>query len=436
MLLTNLPHGRSNVGIPRRTHSGEQMVLHLKVEPSGQIPRNGTSVSRRCFDLGFEPAYRFARIEKCFRGVAVGVFKVVGEGEKDAEGQTLGDSHEHDDSEGGQVEAVVGEWAVNIQEEIHGPHHYGVLPPLDNEIILHLNSHIGGSGMTKVDDLRVENHGEPIHGQNGEEINTLEAMVPPPLGMSDGIIIKIEDGLGAETVGVLIGVVGIGMVSPMLGQPGPFASPDEIGSKSEQIVDPRLFGGGSVIGIVLHVQADGGAGHSKGDGEENSLGGVEVGGGGEGVLEEEEEGDVDEGSEEKSGRSEFAAAAHNFEDFGFDFAFEFRVEFVFRLVVVNLSNGLHLLQMLRGMVRMNHLVLHGDIIPPEKFHHLSSRMDEVGNVVNDPVDCDFGSFEAFDGSHGLGGGIGVDISGGDRAGGAGDALAEAGDVGVGWHGGG
>lgn len=304
------------------------MVLHLKVEPTGQIPRNGASVSRRRFDLGFEPAYRFARLAKCFGGVAVGVFEVVGEGEQDAESETLGDSHEHDDSEGGQVEAVVGERAVNIQEEIHGSHHHGVFPPLDDEIILHLNSHIGGPGMTKIDDLRVENHGEPIQGQNGEEINSLEAMVPPPLGMADGVIIKIEDGLGAETVGVLIGVVGIRMMSPVLGQPGPFAPPDEIGSKPEQIVDPRLFGGGSVIGIVLHVQANGGAGHSKGDGEEDSLSGVEVGGGGECVLEEEEEGDVNEGAEEKSGRSEFAAAADDFEDFGFDFAFEFRVEFV------------------------------------------------------------------------------------------------------------
>lgn len=92
--------------------------------------------------------------------------------------------------------------------------------------------------------------------------------------------------------------------------------------------------------------------------------------------------------------------------------------------------------MLRGMVRMDHLILHGDIVPPEKFHHLSSRMDKVGDVVNDPVDGDFGSLEAFDGSHGLGGGIGVDIGGGDRAGCAGDALAEAGYVGVGWHDGG
>ncbi len=91
--------------------------------------------------------------------------------------------------------------------------------------------------------------------------------------------------------------------------------------------------------------------------------------------------------------------------------------------------------MLRGMMRMDHLVLHGDVVPPEEFHHLPSRMDEVGNVVNDPVDGDFGSREAFDGSDGLGGGIGGGIGiSGDSAGCAGDALAEAGDVGVGWHG--
>lgn len=78
-------------------------------------------------------------------------------------------------------------------------------------------------------------------------------MPPLSLGMTDGIIVEIKDGFGREGVGIFRRVVGVGVMSPVLGEPGPFTSSDEVGSETEEVVDPRVFGGGSVVGIVLSL---------------------------------------------------------------------------------------------------------------------------------------------------------------------------------------
>lgn len=61
-------------------------------------------------------------------------------------------------------------------------------------------------------------------------------------------------------------------------------------------------------------------------------------------------------------------------------------------LVINLPNQLHLLQMLLRMIRMNHLILHGNIIPAKEMNHIPPGMDKVGNVVNVSRDGDFGWF--------------------------------------------
>ena len=69
-----------------------------------------------------------------------------------------------------------------------------------------------------------------------------------------------------------------------------------------------------------------------------------------------------------------------------------------RLIIHNFANSLHLLQMLTGVIRMDHFVLHSDIIAAKEFDHLSARVDEVGDVVNDTVDGELGSAETLDGA--------------------------------------
>ena len=101
-----------------------------------------------------------------------------------------------------------------------------------------------------------------------------------------------------------------------------------------------------------------------------------------------------------------------------------------RLPIYNLSNSLHLLQMFPRMIRMNHIILNSNIIPTKELDNLSSRMDKVSNVINCAVDDDLVALERFEGSDGLGGGV-VVVGRGTCFGG--DAVADAGDIGVGGH---
>lgn len=64
-------------------------------------------------------------------------------------------------------------------------------------------------------------------------------------------------------------------------------------------------------------------------------------------------------------------------------------------IIYNLPHGLHLLQMLTSMVWMDHFILHGNIIPTEELHDLSTGMDKVGNIINDSIDCHLISLEVF-----------------------------------------
>ena len=49
-------------------------------------------------------------------------------------------------------------------------------------------------------------------------------------------------------------MIRVGVMSPVLRHPIPFVGADEIGAETQQVVDPRSFGGRSMIRIVLNVQ--------------------------------------------------------------------------------------------------------------------------------------------------------------------------------------
>jgi hypothetical protein len=86
--------------------------------------------------------------------------------------------------------------------------------------------------MLQINDLRIKNGTQPVHTQHPEEVNPLESMPPLPFGMTEWIIIEIEDGFGGERIGIFGGVVGVGVVSPMLREPGPFAAANEVCAKA------------------------------------------------------------------------------------------------------------------------------------------------------------------------------------------------------------
>mmetsp|Transcript_19342 Transcript_19342/g.53808 ORF Transcript_19342/g.53808 Transcript_19342/m.53808 type:complete len:237 (+) Transcript_19342:1477-2187(+) len=182
------------------------------------------------------------------------------------------------------------------------------------------------------------------------------------------------------------------MMRPMLLHPQPLAASDKVGTQSQDVVDPRLLGSGTVIGIVLHVETDEGLADAVDDGK--------CVGGGRGdpeILQEGEQSNEEEAAAEPSQGAEFLPASHNFEDFSFDLALEFGVELVFRRVIDELAHALHLLQMLGGVVRMHHLVLHGDIIASEQMHGFTAWMVEVGEVVDDAIDGNLMTLQCFHG---------------------------------------
>lgn len=44
--------------------------------------------------------------------------------------------------------------------------------------------------------------------------------------------------------------------------------------------------------------------------------------------------------------------------------------------------------MLRGVVRVNHFILHSHVIATKELDDIPSRMDEIGDVINDTFDSD------------------------------------------------
>ncbi len=178
MFLAYLSNLGSNVWIPGTAHTREEVVLNLKVESPSKIARNGASIGRRGFDLRLEPTNRFASC-LVFQGrIAVGIDKVVRQREEKAQGKTLADSHEHDDSQGGPAESIVSEWGVNIQVNVRRSQCHGILPPFDDVVILHLDANILRPALTKIHHLGIEYSGEPIETEHEDEVSSLK-FVPP-----------------------------------------------------------------------------------------------------------------------------------------------------------------------------------------------------------------------------------------------------------------
>jgi hypothetical protein len=119
----------------------------------------------------------------------------------------------------------------------------------------------------------------------------------------------------------------------MLRQPIPLTSTDEVGAEAEEVVNPRSFRGGSMVGIMLYIQTDEGLRYAENNSDENTA----IAPAGrickglsrrEPVLHEGEEGDVRKGTGEESGGAIFTPSAHNLKDFVLYLTFEWSVKFV------------------------------------------------------------------------------------------------------------
>ena len=318
VLGADLTHLGCNVWVPGTGHAGEQVVLHLEVEASGDGTGNESTVGRGSLHLGLEPAGSLVlSVASAVGRITVDVFKVVRKGKQDCQSQTGGGSHDHDVSKNGWVPSLLDEWGNTVGVNVKKTQGDGVLSALSDVRVVHADSNFLGSSLLKDENLRVEDGRKPVSGQDENVVKGLELVHERTLFVARWVIVPEDHRLGSVTIRILKVVVGEGVVSPVLFHPQPLASSDEIGSKSKKIVDPRLLRGSSVVGIVLDVQTDERLrdtiddGHGVGGNASNPV-----------VLHGEEETNVKESTGKVSGSSEFTSTSDNLEDFSLNFTLE------------------------------------------------------------------------------------------------------------------
>mmetsp|Transcript_24670 Transcript_24670/g.44616 ORF Transcript_24670/g.44616 Transcript_24670/m.44616 type:complete len:256 (-) Transcript_24670:196-963(-) len=232
-----------------------------------------------------------------------------------------------------------------------------VLATTGNVVIVHTNAHSKSTTLLQVQHLRIKDGRQPVSSKDGDVVKDLKAMHPSTSRMIERIIVKQEHGFGAKAVGVLFCMISIRVVCPMLFQPEPFRSSNEICSQSKNIIDPWFLGGSSVIGVMLHIQTNKGLRNTieycqpKGRSIHDPQ-----------ILESKEESNVEKGARKVSGRTKLSSTTDNLEDFLFNLSFKRSIKFVFAFTVRDCADTLHLFQMLGSMMRMNHFVLHSNII--------------------------------------------------------------------------
>ncbi len=151
--------------------------------------------------------------------------------------------------------------------------------------------------------------------------------------MPEWVVIEEKQWFSIEGIRIFGMMVSKGMMSPMLLHPVPFTSPDEISSKTKDVIDPCTFRRSSVVGIMLYIKTNECLCDTKGNGEWDggSSGGSPL------VVHVDHESNVEEGTEEVSWSSKFTSAAYDFEYLAFDFSFKVRVENV-AVVVLKIVN--------------------------------------------------------------------------------------------------
>ena len=313
VFLANLADLGGDKGVPGGGHAGEQVVLHLKVESSRDASANESTVGARCLDLGLVPADLFSLFAGVLDRIAVHFFKVVREGKQKGQREGFRNPHEHNVSNGCEGLVVVkGNDAVDVN--VHETESNGVLAALDNVVAVHAHSRLEGPALPEIQHLGVKDGRQPVSSQHKEVKKGLELVDPLARGMVERVVVKEEHGLGSTTIGVLLFVVGVGVVGPVLFHPEPLASSNQVGSQTQEVVDPRSLGSGSVVGIVLDIQPNESLGdtvqngHAHGASLDNPH-----------VLEAKEQTNIEEASEVPPHGAKLTTTSDNLEDLRLEF---------------------------------------------------------------------------------------------------------------------
>ena len=111
----------------------------------------------------------------------------MGQREQNSENEAFTDSHQHYDSNGVQIEAIVGNRAKDVRVHVPCSKCYGVLPPFDDIVILHLDANVLRTSMAKIEHLRIEDHREPVQTQHQKKVYSLEFVPKLSLRMAIGV---------------------------------------------------------------------------------------------------------------------------------------------------------------------------------------------------------------------------------------------------------
>jgi hypothetical protein len=141
--------------------------------------------------------------------------------------------------------------------------------------------------------------------------------------MSQRIVIEEQHGLGTKTVGVLFGVVGVGVVRPMLLLPEPLGASNKVRSESEKVIHPCFLGRSTMIGIVLNIETNECLGHTINDCQPKGRTVQDPQ-----ILKKKEETNEEEGTKEVSRCAKLSSTTHNLKHFLLDFSLKGSIKLV------------------------------------------------------------------------------------------------------------
>lgn len=212
MLLADTADRGRNVGVPRRTHTREQVVLHLMVEATRQVSRHKRPVGRRRLHLRLEPANGLSTIASAVCRITVGMFKVVRESKQNSQGQAGTSTHDHNVCQHGPGESLVLKGSKDIGVNVQNAQKDGILAASGNVVVVKAHTDRLGSTLLQSQNFRVEDRRQPVSSQDQRVVERLEVVVEATFGVTRRVIIEQKHGLRSITVGIFHVVVGVGMV--------------------------------------------------------------------------------------------------------------------------------------------------------------------------------------------------------------------------------
>lgn len=212
MLLTDFTHCRSNIRVPSRTHTWEQVMFHLKVQSTAQPTRNVSSIRRRSLNLGLEPADRFSGFPSFVGRITIRIFKVVGKCKQDRQGKRFGNSHYQNVCHYLQRKSLVPNGSHNVTGNVEKTQKYSVLAALLHIITFHLNTNGQSSTLSQVQNLRIKDRRDPVSSQYKKIVESLEFVKRGTPWVIRGIIIEQQHWFRTKSIGIFDMVIGVSVV--------------------------------------------------------------------------------------------------------------------------------------------------------------------------------------------------------------------------------